>query len=331
MSRPVTSKSSEKQSIDVVSIGAMAASALIRTSRWLMISVYERCLYCSDQDNSLICIGRHIGRGPFNLLCSSSGTAWPSEKLVSGGYFNAVENNLIHEKTGFVFDTQRASTWNRSLHHACGSCKHLAEDLQWLSARAAESAPPESFGWLIPVLIAGGTRLVGGPENMMTKLLHKNVLEVTGKLSRLSVASISGILETGHAGGLEKLIGLGHGLTPSGDDFLAGFILGLFKMKKEREAAVLARYLYGAAEGKTTAVSLSFYRALSEGWISEAHSTFLDIIGQAEKEQREHALNLVSSFGRTSGWDTLAGLVFGISLILRSLTKTENRLMEAVC
>jgi hypothetical protein len=308
----------------------MASRALNRAEKWHLISAYERSFYCSDKNGNLICIGRGIGRGPFNLLCSA-GELWPGDKLSSGKNFKAVKDKFIHESTGITFDTQGASSWDGSLHDTGNTGEHLEEDLHWLACRAAQNAPKESFGWLIPPLVSGEPSPIAVQKDTIMGLLHKRVLEATDNTSRRPFSSFSTTVETGNTGGLEKLIGLGHGLTPSGDDFLAGVVMGLFKMQKNREAELLACNLYRAAHGKTTTISLAFYRALAECRVAEPYSQFLHILGRAEARERERSLNLVSSFGCTSGWDTLAGMVFGISLILCPLTENRNHLMETVC
>ncbi len=308
----------------------MASRALNRVDKWHLISTYERSFYCSDKNGNLICIGRGIGRGPFNLLCSAEET-WPGDMLSSGNIFKAVENKFIHESSGVTFDTQRASIWDGFLYGTDSIGEFLGEDLRWLAYRAAENAPQESFGPLIPVLVSGKPSPIAVQKSTIMGLLHKRVLEVTDNTSRRPFSSFSTTVEAGNTVGLEKLIGLGHGLTPSGDDFLAGVVMGLFKMQKNREAELLACNLHRAAHGKTTTVSLAFYRALTECRVAEPHIQFLRTLGRAEARERERSLNLVSSFGCTSGWDTLAGMVFGISLVLRPSTENRNHLMETVC
>ncbi len=104
-----------RQNIRIVSVGAMASRALNRVDKWHLISTYERSFYCSDKNGNLICIGRGIGRGPFNLLCSAEET-WPGDMLSSGNIFKAVENKFIHESSGVTFDTQRTSIWDGFLY-----------------------------------------------------------------------------------------------------------------------------------------------------------------------------------------------------------------------
>jgi hypothetical protein len=114
------------------------------------------------------------------------------------------------------------------------------------------------------------------------------------------------------------LIGLGPGLTPSGDDFLVGYLTGLQMVAGKDEAlkAFLTRlgksiihssrltndisrtYLFHAAQGQVSGRLL----ALAEAIASAAEPSVL--LGAAE--------NLMK-IGESSGMDTLTGLLIGLS------------------
>jgi hypothetical protein len=158
----------------------------------------------------------------------------------------------------------------------------------------------------------------------ISSLLHERVSRVTKNIAK-------DFAMTGRARGFDQLIGLGYGLTPSGDDFLAGVVMGFHKMQKHRQAILLARHLYSKAQGKTTTISLAFYRALADGRVAEPYLLYLDMIGRKENAQREHLFNRLTHFGGTSGWDTLAGIVFGISTVQQSFKQSNEHLPEGVC
>jgi hypothetical protein len=321
----------EEQKIMVSSIGVMAARSLCQSSRWRLLSAYKRSFYCIDHKNNIICIGLDkIEKGPFTLLCSL-GEKWSRERLESVKYFNVDGNRLISKRAGLCFDLKSSVIWQDSLHDLNSHEDFIEEDLSWLVHQASLSAPEESFGFLIPALFSGDGNKVVEMQNGICSLLHKKVITVIDSLRddyRLPAESFN-IMDC--VSGLQSLIGLGHGLTPSGDDFLAGVVMGFHKMHKHKEASLLARGFYAKAQGKTTVISLAFYRALADGLIAEPHMQFLEILGKQEKVNRERIFDRVIHFGGTSGWDTLAGIVFGISLIKQSLGKSKKSLSEAVC
>ena len=296
-----------------------------------MLSAYKRSFYCIGLEDDIICIGLNIiEKGPFTLLCSP-GERWHRKRLKPVKYFNVHGDQLISERGDLSFDFRSSVIWQDSLHDLNTHEDFIEEDLGWLVRRASLSAPEESFGYLIPTLCSSGDKRSMGMQNGISSLLHKRVLTVIGSLRDDYLLPGENFNITDCVCGLQSLIGLGHGLTPSGDDFLAGIVMGFHKMQKHKEASLLAQGFYARAQGKTTVISLAFYRALAGGWIAEPHMQFLENFGNREMGNRERMLDRVINFGSTSGWDTLAGMVFGINLVKRSFGSSKKYLSEALC
>lgn len=116
---------------------------------------------------------------------------------------------------------------------------------------------------------------------------------------------------------VEFFIGRGRGLTPSGDDFIIGWLLidqlnhPSITLKKAIESKI-------SVSGYTTDISRSY---LSWGLRGHFSSALLDIInylhGGGLKEDIERLLKNAVDYGNTSGTDTLSGLV--TALIFRTL------------
>ncbi len=122
---------------------------------------------------------------------------------------------------------------------------------------------------------------------------------------------LSQVLDAGTArtiGGRETvqgLLGLGPGLTPSGDDFLVG-ALALLDAIGERDAhAALARAIIDALPGLTTPLSACFLKAAAAGHVGEAlHRAVSSVItGDVDA-----AIAAVENIGHSSGWDMMAGI-----------------------
>ncbi len=69
---------------------------------------------------------------------------------------------------------------------------------------------------------------------------------------------------------LARLIGLGPGLTPSGDDFLAGALATLHRLGRREEADSLWRLIEPLTPERTHPISISHLRAAARGGLSEA-------------------------------------------------------------
>ena len=107
------------------------------------------------------------------------------------------------------------------------------------------------------------------------------------------------------ADAVRGLIGLGPGLTPSGDDFLVG-ALALLDCVGERDAhAALARAVIAALPGSTSPLSACFLRAAAAAHVGETlHRAVSSVIaGDAGA-----AIAAVETIGHSSGWDMMAGI-----------------------
>ena len=102
------------------------------------------------------------------------------------------------------------------------------------------------------------------------------------------------------------LIGLGPGLTPSGDDFLVG-ALALLDAIGERDAhTALARAIVDLLAERTTPLSACFLRAAAAGHVGEAlhRAVSSAITGDADA-----AVAAIEKIGHSSGWDMMAGIM----------------------
>jgi hypothetical protein len=102
------------------------------------------------------------------------------------------------------------------------------------------------------------------------------------------------------AGEAEQLIGLGPGLTPSGDDYLGGMLVALRLTGRGMQADGLWRWLQPRLKERTSAISAAHLRAAAAG---EAHEALHGVLSG------ELDLNKIDAVGHCSGWDALAGAV----------------------
>ncbi len=132
-------------------------------------------------------------------------------------------------------------------------------------------------------------------------LLGEGLPAVTSLLQALSHPDPSAVRRAA-----AQLAGWGPGLTPSGDDFLAGVMLGLW-LDRGADAAAACAQIYAAAAPRTTRLSCAFLRAASEGLADERWHVLLRALTLDDAEGLEHAARDVLAFGASSGLDMLAG------------------------
>jgi len=98
----------------------------------------------------------------------------------------------------------------------------------------------------------------------------------------------------------EQLIGLGPGLTPSGDDYLGGMLVALRLSGRGVQADGLWRWLQPRLKERTSAISAAHLAAAAAG---EAHEALHVVLNGSLN------LDALDEVGHTSGWDALAGAV----------------------
>ena len=98
----------------------------------------------------------------------------------------------------------------------------------------------------------------------------------------------------------ELLVGLGPGLTPSGDDYLGGVMVALRLAGRGGQADALWRWLEPRLKQRTSAISAAHLAAAAAG---EAHEALHEVLnGSLEFDK-------LDAVGHCSGWDGLAGAV----------------------
>lgn len=99
------------------------------------------------------------------------------------------------------------------------------------------------------------------------------------------------------------LIGLGPGLTPSGDDALGGAAIALRVFGHAKRADELGSFLRANAPGRTSDISLAHLRAAADGEGSAAfHDALRDLVTGGDFASLDR-------IGASSGWDAMDGAI----------------------
>ena len=105
----------------------------------------------------------------------------------------------------------------------------------------------------------------------------------------------------------QALIGLGPGLTPSGDDYLGGVLIALHQFGRKPQAQSLWRWLKPRL-ARTSDISAAHLEAAAAG---EGHEALHRCIQElcTLPPAWDDALRALDNVGHCSGWDSLAGVV----------------------
>jgi hypothetical protein len=117
-----------------------------------------------------------------------------------------------------------------------------------------------------------------------------------------------------------NLLGLGPGLTPSGDDVLCGALIALHAIGHRHAADALGQAALRKAATATTALSRAFLAAAAGGQGAEALHALLAAVLCVRAERLDALVGDVVRIGHTSGWDALAGAI----MVLRAFDESDS-------
>jgi hypothetical protein len=114
--------------------------------------------------------------------------------------------------------------------------------------------------------------------------------------------------------GVCGLLGLGPGLTPSGDDFLLGFFAGFSSMELERcqpSAQKLAQYIVQNAPSRTTLIAAEYLKFGIAGFYHQYLIDFIEAFYNGSTADMLYKGQLLKKLGHFSGTDLLTGFTYG--------------------
>lgn len=146
-----------------------------------------------------------------------------------------------------------------------------------------------------------------GKINYAAGVFHSMILKTASCLERGETEAA--LLEA------VKTVGLGIGLTPSGDDFFAGLLLALYSILPEGQK-MIRNWAHKACE-RTGGVSVRMIENAARGRARSSELEYLSALEQDDWESQKRALHRILQFGATSGSDTALGLLTGLRYTAR--------------
>jgi hypothetical protein len=284
--------------IVVTEVGLLARQDLRDGSSGWIVAVFERSLYALVNDNR-ICVGaREIGSGPLQLICT--------HRLPSGlapGDTVAVVGPTLWIK-GIPFTRlEAASTWiPEAVPH--WTVDSLRDGLRGVDA-IWRDRPTEvglaAAGYDQQTLDA--SQFLEAAKPGVTSLIH--IVEAGFGRSISSDSS-----------GLASLVGLGPGLTPSGDDLICGALIALTALNRADLRDALWEKCRGLL-GRTNEISRSHMQAAALGYGASALHAALHATMSGRVEQLYPAIAALATIGHTSGRDAFAGALIVLRCFAR--------------
>ena len=263
-------------------------------------AVFDHSFYIAVDDN-LACIGTTaMSHGPLNARSTApAATRWRASGIRVDDRVSASSGRL-HVGTRFTFDFGASSSW----------------------------MPPPPPGWTVATVRAGlaalerRARRRSAPDGLAPYVLPEppgNSTSPTVERARVPIRRLAGEIGAAAASGsalsqdaarwVVPLLGLGPGLTPSGDDFLGGMMIALRAVNQTAVLSGLSSLVRKAARRRTNPISQAHLAAAADGLGAAAlHAVLDDVLAGNGRAMARH-LDAVAGIGHSSGWDSLAGAV----------------------
>ncbi len=202
---------------------------------------------------------------------------------------------------------QQSHPWSPRPPLAPASCptERLQDNLTRLEAILAAKAPPD------------------GLAALASQVRETSEMRSNRSLLRIGSEAAQGLLEGAiqqHLPLLRQsaatLIGLGPGLTPSGDDVLIGFIAATLLLSEAlgQSTALYQRFsaeVFAIASSRTNKLSLTWMEYAGRGEVAEHLGRLFQALVLDTTFVLENVALEVLSSGATSGGDLLAGIILG--------------------
>lgn len=128
---------------------------------------------------------------------------------------------------------------------------------------------------------------------------------------------------------IKELMGLGRGLTPSGDDFICGMLLAVNRLPKrphyQPQLDDFIEQIVELAFAKTTALSANLIRAAAQGSADERLIDAIDGLFNGKLTPTQILAGL-EAYGSSSGLDAFAGVGLVVQSMQEVLKKDARRL-----
>ena len=288
--------------VPILRSGVLAREFCRSHARAQVEAVFERSFYLRSGDE-FICVGElDIGNGPLTLI----GHFGPLADLALRPRQSVEVSDrhiLIDNSIRLTLDQSEA--WRSPSWPVCPSPVRLIETCAALERRAAIDAPEDGF--VRHILGVGET---SGRQSPLARIVRPRIATFERWLS--GVLDARDAQSTASAEAVQGLIGLGPGLTPSGDDFLVG-ALALLDCVGERDAhAALARAIIDALPGSTSPLSACFLRATAAAYVGE---TLHRAVSSVMAGDVGAAIEAIENVGHSSGWDMMAGITTTLRVV----------------
>lgn len=281
--------------------GALARPMFRGIQQGHVTAVFDRSFYIDIGGASACIIGRNAISAPLNLVTNAAETVnWPASGLRAASSVLFCNDSFVVANI-FRFQMTEAQTWTPPKPVEDGNPATLRSGLASIRSIAIRRAPAEGLGRLICQSEARTA-----PDALLKQAdpaINLLRTELSASLKAPRQASVA------QFDGAHALLGLGPGLTPSGDDFVGGIMIALHIAGHSEISDQLWRSVSEVVVERTHPIARAHLEGASKGMGSAAVHHVLNAVLEGRNGDLAEHINSIDQLGHTSGWDIIAGAI----------------------
>lgn len=301
---------SEKFSFPVRRYGSAASQLLAAGLMGKVAAVFKSSFYIETK-TGFACIGNEeLYASPLNISTDAPGTMnWSACGLRLNDSFE-ISLDVIRIGNRFVFPLTGSQNWSHDTRPFAWNISDLRRGLSSFYQEAQVFLPAEGLSGFI--LDNRSARL----HTPICQTAKRSIDKLRGWLFNVfqnpeEIPSVE--LEE-----IQTLIGLGPGLTPSGDDFLGGMMIALHDLGEAETASFLWQVIGRSIKEKSNPISYAHIKSASMGEASEGIHHLTSSILKGSTSPIKNSLQEIEKIGHTSGWDCMAGIILTLECWCRA-------------
>ena len=275
-----------------------------------VLAVVTNCIYLVNSDDKLVWLANK--KTPLHTRSIQLAGALPG--LVPNDPFRIEDQELVFPN-GVVVNPKNAEDWRPadfSNEHLLG-LPEIYRKSREIYSHLAQLQPPGFGSFITPILASIEDDGISSQPQFDDPVLQFAWPAVHSIARAAAAQDVRGIYAR-----VNELVGLGSGLTPSGDDFLGGLFFGLhilnqrFPSQFQLNKTEISRFLM-QIRSCTNLISGTLLGDLAGGLGPAPLHAFIQnlLIPESQESPFEHALAL-AFIGHSTGWDILTGLLSGL-------------------
>ncbi|MBM3179223.1 MAG: DUF2877 domain-containing protein [Chloroflexi bacterium] len=301
-------------------LGTTARDCIANGQRGKVLAVFSKAIYLLTETDELFWIT--AGDVPMHRRCAQVSTPFdrlrtaPLPELLAGSRFHVQNHHLIIDPDSLL-EICDYPLWAAPRADQILEITLLPPSVDSLFSHL-DTPQAKGFGHFIPQIISLSKNESPEPSSGFTdpilQFSHPLVLDAARVCLEHQPSRLPELAD--------KIIGLGAGLTPSGDDFLGGLSFAIHHLQNAYPALDFTNYRIPieSYRSRTHPISFALLKDHASGHaIEPLHYILNGILISESFENISPSVSQLTRIGHSTGWDLLTGMLAGLLIATPSL------------